>query len=61
VNVKERQRTSKFAAFNFDDTEELIGFSKFDDVDDGGILGHEDEEDKTMNNRVLPKRVALFV
>ena len=62
--TREQQRTTKVAVFNLEDAEELIHYgqslSKFDDFDDGGILGDEDEDDKTMNNRVIPKRIALL-
>ena len=51
--------------FNLEDAKELIHYgqslSKFDDFNDGGILGDEDEEDKTMNNRVIPKHSSLRV
>jgi len=33
--------------------------SKFDDFVNGEISGDEDEEDKTMNNRVIPKHSSL--
>jgi nucleolar protein 14 len=63
--TRERQRSSKAAVFSLEDEEELTHYgqslSKFDDFDDVGILDDEDEEDKGINNRVLPKRIAHFV
>jgi len=55
--TRERQRASRASVFNLEDEEELTHYgqslSKFDDFDDVGILD-DDDEDKGMNNRVLP-------
>lgn len=63
--TRERQRGSKAAMFNLDDEEELTHYgqslSKFDDFDDVGILDDEDEEDKGMDNGILPRSITHFV
>lgn len=55
--TKERQRTSKGAAFNLEDEEELTHYgqslSKLDDFDNVGLGLDDEEEERGMSNQTL--------
>jgi nucleolar protein 14 len=61
--TRERQRTSKGAMFNLEDEEELTHYgqslSKFDDFEDAGMLGDNDDEDRGMNRATPPHNPLL--